>query len=86
MFVYTVNNDHFGRRRSSVGMSAELVIIGLLVRCLYWALTLITNRHFVSCGRLVQVSVSQRHKPEKNEITKQKTRGHGTARISESGS
>ena len=41
MFANTANNDNLGWRRSSVGKSAELVIVRELVRCLLWALTLI---------------------------------------------
>ena len=38
------------------------------------------------CGRQAQVSVSQRHMPEKKKLKKQlKKTGHGTAGISESG-
>ena len=54
-----------------VGLNAQLVIVRFLVRCLYWALTLITyNRHFVWYGRLAQEFASQHHIPEKNKLTK----------------
>ena len=42
MLAGTANNDYFGRVRTSVGESVELVFVNLLVRCLYWALMLIT--------------------------------------------
>ena len=65
MFGYTANNNNYGRWPSSVGYSAELVIVRLLVRCLYWALTLITRQALYMVWKLAQVTASQWHLPEK---------------------
>ena len=42
--LYNKYCDNFERRSSSVGYSTELVIIKLLIRYLYWVLTLITQQ------------------------------------------
>ena len=50
-------------------------------------LTPFPNRLFVWCGKTAQGSVSQWHLPEKKiKKTNNRTNGHGTAGISESGS
>ena len=75
MFSYTANNENLWFRLSSVSLSAELMIVRLLLQCLYWALILITQLGTL-CGRLALVSVSQRtaYTGEKNEINQIKNK------------
>ena len=67
--LYKANNDNFVRRRSSVGLQRRVSDHKVADSML--ALGINDNyptKHFVQCGRLAQVSVSQRHTPEKNEM------------------